>query len=177
MYYFNVSTNWDWIPMLCLIVFFSCNYYSSCPVNSEDPIPCRNGTFAPARSTYCHPCPIGSHCPSEKLSFHLPCTNGSFSVAENSTICTECPAGSKCPNPALGPVECEDGMYSKSGATHCIECPSGHGWEIILLVWFTWFWLTCFLFIKLADGTVKLYKSGIWKNKSIQVKFLIDFCF
>lgn len=139
------------------LFFFSCNYYPSCPVNSEDPIPCRNGSFAPARSTYCHPCPIGSHCPSEKLSFHLPCANGSFSVTENSTICTECPAGSKCPNPALGPVECENGTYSKSGATHCIECPSGHRWEIILLVWFTWFWLTCFWFIK----------SGICMEKQV----------
>ena len=95
-------------------------------MNSEDPIPCSNGTFAPAGSTYCHSCPIGSQCPSEKLSFHLPCANGSFSVVKNATICTECPAGSKCPNPAVGPVECENGTYSKAGATHCIECPSGH---------------------------------------------------
>ena len=105
--------------------FFSCNYHPRCPVNSEDPIPCSNGSFAPAGSTYCHSCPIGSQCPSEKLSSHLPCANGSFSVVENATICTECPAGSKCPNPAVGPVECENGTYSKAGATHCIECPSG----------------------------------------------------
>ena len=114
--------------------FFSCNYHPSCPVNSEDPIPCSNGSFAPAGSTYCHSCPIGSQCPSEKLSFHLPCANGSFSVVENATICTECPSGSKCPNPAVGPVECENGTYSKAGATHCIECPSGYRWGVILLV-------------------------------------------
>ena len=95
-------------------------------MNSEDPIPCRKGSFAPAKSTYCHACPIGSQCPSEKLSFHLPCANGSFSVVENATSCTECPAGSKCPNAAVGPVECENGTYSKAGATHCVECPSGH---------------------------------------------------
>ena len=95
-------------------------------MNSEDPIPCASGSFSPARSTYCHSCPIGSQCPSEKLPYHLPCANGSFSVVENATSCGECPAGSKCPNPAVGPVECGNGTYSKAGATHCIECPSGH---------------------------------------------------
>lgn len=95
-------------------------------MNSDDPISCTNGTFAPAHSIFCHSCPIGSHCPSEKLPYHLPCANGSYSVVKNATRCLECMPGFKCPNPAEEPVECQNGTYSKAGATHCIVCPSGH---------------------------------------------------
>ena len=102
------------------------NSFYRCPVKSADPLPCGNGSFAPVGSTYCHGCPVGSQCPSAKLAYHQLCSNGSFSVVENATSCSECPAGSKCPNPAVGPVECENGTYSKAGATHCIECPGGH---------------------------------------------------
>ena len=89
-------------------------------------MPCQSGNFAPAGSTHCQACPVGSECRSAKLGSHVPCSNGSYSLAENSTSCSECPAGSKCPDGAAAPVECENGSYSNAGATQCIECPAGH---------------------------------------------------
>lgn len=97
-----------------------------CPVKADDPIPCGNGSFAPEGSTYCHGCPIGSQCPSAKLAYHQLCANGSYSLVVNATSCLECPPGFKCPNPNVEPVECENGTYSKAGATHCVICPGGH---------------------------------------------------
>ena len=126
-----VSIIYSWSEKLIL-----CNLYRShdqlslkffsCAVKSDAPLPCGNGSFAPAGSTYCHACPVGSQCPSAKLAYHQLCANGSYSVVENATSCSECPAGSKCPDPVVGPVECANGTYSKAGATHCIECPGGH---------------------------------------------------
>ena len=109
------------------------NPFCRCPVKSADPLPCGSGSFAPAGSTYCHGCPLGTQCPTPKLASHQLCANGSFTAAENATSCSECPAGSKCPDPAVGPVECANGTYSKAGATHCIECPGGHKWAVVYL--------------------------------------------
>ena len=120
------------LPTHMATVFFSSHkfYWQSlffrCPVKTDDPIPCGNGSFAPEGSTYCHGCPIGSQCPSAKLAYHQLCANGSYSLVVNATSCLECPPGFKCPNPNVEPVECENGTYSKAGATHCVICPGGH---------------------------------------------------
>ena len=98
----------------------------SCADKSVDPVPCLAETYAPSGRMSCLPCPIGSHCPSSKLSKHIPCVNGTTALAVNQTSCNPCPAGSKCIDATKAAVECANGYYSKGGATQCILCPEGY---------------------------------------------------
>ena len=100
-------------------------FVHSCADKSVDPVVCPAGSFAPSGSLVCQPCPLGSHCPSNTSAVHTPCAPGSYANETSLLQCRPCPAGFLCQTPALSPVACENGTYSKGSAANCTVCPPG----------------------------------------------------
>lgn len=103
----------------------SINILTSCG-NKTDVVPCQPGSYAPQGHMSCIPCPVASYCPTSKLPAHIPCSNVTTAVTQNKTSCDLCPPGYKCINAAQSPVPCDNGYYSKGGASECTICPAGH---------------------------------------------------
>ena len=57
----------------------------------------------------------------------LPCLIGSYTVGPGAPICLQCPAGKFSDSTATSGtcISCEEGYFSKAGATACVACSSG----------------------------------------------------
>nr|XP_006821768.1 PREDICTED: multiple epidermal growth factor-like domains protein 10-like [Saccoglossus kowalevskii] len=107
-----------------------------CPLGSERPIPCSNGTYmnvtgaavcleCPAgyyciRGDYPIPCEPGYYCPAGTAYDLQPCPAGTYGPIEglaSSDDCTECSGGSYCDIPGLDHVagDCDPGYYCTHG--------------------------------------------------------------
>ena len=106
-----------------LLYFFSLFIFSCAAENN--PAPCTSGTYSAGGLAVCTPCSIGSYCPNNKTISPIPCPLGTYANVTGLPLCKACPAGHKCANTSATPVECEDGTYSLSGRSECIQCPSG----------------------------------------------------
>ena len=110
----------------CAIADFVSLFSFSCLDKGSSPVICLKGNYSPLGIKDCLACPLGAECPQDGLTSYRLCTNGSFATSVNQTSCQSCPAGYKCSNPTQEPMVCENGTYSRIGASQCTECPSGY---------------------------------------------------
>ena len=114
--------------------------------------PCEAGTYAPAGSKRCLPCPDNTYTPEEKAAKCTPCpknakcylnrfkcNEGYYKNSDKAKSCKECSAGYmcngtsrfKCPAGTYASAgsfvctSCSGDTYSSAGASKCKSCPKG----------------------------------------------------
>ena len=104
----------------------------SLPVMSreEDCIVCPIGTSCPVGSEEAVPCGAGTYSDVERQASCTSCAPGTYTDAEGATACKQCEAGGYCPRGAAIPLPCKPGSFSSrkdlSLASECEPCPVGH---------------------------------------------------
>lgn len=80
----------------------------------------------------CKLCLLGHACPTMNLTTPIPCQAGYYANETGLENCIACPFGLNCPDPTSSPVLCSDGKYSPGICSECIDCLSGHRYQLLI---------------------------------------------